>query len=56
MLGRLKNLGITDVFGVPDDYAFPINDAICADKEGYSRLSRAQGEKLHTTGECGRFC
>ena len=33
VLSRLKNLGITDVFGVPGDYAFPINDAICGDKE-----------------------
>src|SRR6516225_4505067 len=33
VLGRLKDLGITDVFGVPGDYAFPINDAICADKD-----------------------
>ena len=33
VLSRLKNLGITDVFGVPGDYAFPINDAICADKD-----------------------
>jgi indolepyruvate decarboxylase len=33
VLGRLKDLGITDVFGVPGDYAFPINDAICGDKE-----------------------
>jgi indolepyruvate decarboxylase len=33
VLGRLKDLGITDVFGVPGDYAFPINDAICGDKD-----------------------
>jgi indolepyruvate decarboxylase len=32
VLGRLKDLGITDIFGVPGDYAFPINDAICGDK------------------------
>jgi indolepyruvate decarboxylase len=28
---RLYELGVTDVFGVPGDYAFPINDAVCAD-------------------------
>ena len=33
VLGRLKDIGVTDVFGVPGDYAFPINDAICADKD-----------------------
>jgi indolepyruvate decarboxylase len=31
VLGRLRALGISDVFGVPGDYAFPVNDAICAD-------------------------
>ena len=33
LLGRLKQLGIRDIFGVPGDYAFPINDAICNDEE-----------------------
>ena len=33
LLNRLKQLGIRDIFGVPGDYAFPINDAICDDKE-----------------------
>ena len=33
LLGRLKQLGIREIFGVPGDYAFPINDAICNDKE-----------------------
>jgi indolepyruvate decarboxylase len=33
LLERLKEIGITDVFGVPGDYAFPVNDAICNDKE-----------------------
>jgi len=33
LLGRLKELGIKDIFGVPGDFAFPINDAICDDKE-----------------------
>ena len=32
VLGRLGDLGITDIFGVPGDFAFPINDAICNDK------------------------
>jgi indolepyruvate decarboxylase len=32
VLSRLHQLGITDVFGVPGDYAFPINDAISEDK------------------------
>jgi indolepyruvate decarboxylase len=31
VLSRLYDLGVTDVFGVPGDYAFPINDAVCAD-------------------------
>jgi indolepyruvate decarboxylase len=29
VLSRLRELGVTDVFGVPGDYAFPVNDAIC---------------------------
>jgi indolepyruvate decarboxylase len=33
VLSRLKDLGIKDVFGVAGDYAFPIEDAVCADKE-----------------------
>jgi indolepyruvate decarboxylase len=32
VLGRLKDIGITDVFGVPGDYAFPVNDAICNER------------------------
>src|SRR5271154_1798845 len=31
VLARLREIGITDVFGVPGDYAFPVNDAICND-------------------------
>jgi indolepyruvate decarboxylase len=31
VLARLRALGVTDVFGVPGDFAFPINDAICND-------------------------
>jgi indolepyruvate decarboxylase len=31
VLSRLREIGITDVFGVPGDYAFPVNDAICLD-------------------------
>ncbi|AOJ10139.1 alpha-keto acid decarboxylase family protein [Burkholderia mayonis] len=33
VLSRLKDLGIKDVFGVAGDYAFRIEDAVCADKE-----------------------
>ena len=33
LLHRLKQLGIRDIFGVPGDFAFPINNAICDDKE-----------------------
>jgi len=33
VLSRLKSLGIRDIFGVAGDYAFPIEDAICADKD-----------------------
>lgn len=29
VLSRLHDIGISDVFGVPGDYAFPVNDAIC---------------------------
>ncbi len=29
VLSRLYEIGITDIFGVPGDYSFPINDAIC---------------------------
>lgn len=29
MLNRLYDLGISDVFGVAGDYAFPIEDTIC---------------------------
>ena len=28
VLGRLKAIGIEDVFGVPGDFAFPVNDAV----------------------------
>lgn len=28
VLGRLKDIGISEIFGVPGDYAFPIEDAI----------------------------
>ena len=29
VLGRLREIGVTDIFGVPGDFSFPINDAIC---------------------------
>jgi indolepyruvate decarboxylase len=32
VLSRLRDLGIKDVFGVAGDYAFPIEDAVCAEK------------------------
>ena len=32
VLSRLHSIGISDVFGVAGDYAFPIEDAICADQ------------------------
>ncbi len=31
VLSRLAALGVTDIFGVPGDFAFPVNDAICED-------------------------
>jgi indolepyruvate decarboxylase len=33
VLSRLRDIGITDIFGVPGDYAFAVNDAICNDPE-----------------------
>ena len=30
VLGRLKAIGVTDIFGVPGDFAFPVQDAIVA--------------------------
>lgn len=30
VLDRLSEIGVTDIFGVPGDFAFPINDAIVA--------------------------
>jgi indolepyruvate decarboxylase len=30
VLGRLHDIGIKDVFGVPGDFAFPVNDAVVA--------------------------
>jgi indolepyruvate decarboxylase len=29
VLNRLRDIDIADIFGVPGDYSFPINDAIC---------------------------
>ena len=29
VLLRLHQIGVTEVFGVPGDYAFPVKDAIC---------------------------
>src|SRR6201992_3483680 len=33
VLSRLRDIGISDVFGVPGDFSFPLNDAICSEKE-----------------------
>ncbi|WP_437221975.1 alpha-keto acid decarboxylase family protein [Planctomicrobium sp. SH661] len=32
VLSRLRQIGISEIFGVPGDFAFPINDAICEDE------------------------
>jgi indolepyruvate decarboxylase len=32
VLKRLYDIGVRDIFGVPGDYAFPVNDAICLDE------------------------
>ena len=32
VLSRLRDIGVTDVFGVPGDYSFAISDAICGDR------------------------
>jgi indolepyruvate decarboxylase len=31
VLARLRHFGVSDIFGVPGDYSFPLNDAICDD-------------------------
>lgn len=33
VLSRLREIGVADCFGVPGDFSFPINDAICNGKE-----------------------
>ncbi len=33
VLSRLNAIGVTDIFGVPGDFAFPVNDAICMDRK-----------------------
>jgi len=33
VLSRLTELGVTDCFGVPGDFSFPVNDAICHSTE-----------------------
>jgi indolepyruvate decarboxylase len=33
VLSRLREIGVADIFGVPGDFSFPINDAICTSKE-----------------------
>lgn len=43
VLSRLQDLGVSDIFGVAGDYAFPINDAVCND------------EKLRWIGSCNEL-
>ena len=43
VLSRLNEIGISDIFGVPGDYAFPINRAICEDK------------RFHWIGSCNEL-
>src|ERR1700754_2637937 len=31
VLSRLRDIGVTDIFGVPGDYSFAINDAMCTE-------------------------
>jgi indolepyruvate decarboxylase len=33
VLSRPNDIGVNDVFGVPGDFAFPVNDAFCHPKE-----------------------
>ena len=33
VLSRLREIGVTDIFGVPGDFSFPICDAICLGKD-----------------------
>jgi indolepyruvate decarboxylase len=33
VLSRLRSLGLTDVFGIPGDFSFPVCDAICEDPQ-----------------------
>jgi indolepyruvate decarboxylase len=41
VLRRLTEIGLTDVFGVPGDFAFPVNDAICAPESGLRWIGTA---------------
>jgi indolepyruvate decarboxylase len=43
VLGRLAEIGVADIFGVPGDFAFPVNDAIC------------QHEKIRWIGCCNEL-
>ncbi|TNL00574.1 hypothetical protein CYD30_28805 [Kosakonia cowanii] len=43
VLGRLSDLGIKHVFGVPGDYAFPVEDAVC------------ESEKMEWIGNCNEL-
>ncbi|MDM0018780.1 alpha-keto acid decarboxylase family protein [Variovorax saccharolyticus] len=33
VLSRLRDIGVTDVFGVPGDYSFAVSDAVCNDPD-----------------------
>src|ERR1700677_361939 len=33
VLSRLRSIGLSDVFGIPGDFSFPVCDAICEDPE-----------------------
>jgi indolepyruvate decarboxylase len=33
LLSRLKQIGVTDYFGVPGDFSFPVTDAICSSSD-----------------------
>jgi TPP-dependent 2-oxoacid decarboxylase len=40
VLSRLQDIGIKDVFGVAGDFAFPLNDAVTANKNKTALLTK----------------
>jgi len=61
VLGRLRDIGITEIFDVPGDFAFPVQDAIDAHPKPADRTG-GRPEQLgpsHRTdalqGSCGRL-